>query len=74
VQAIVHRPERIATKLGVFGQVLHAVAPRVAQVIMNTTFRMFPESSAAAHKAGTAAPAPTPDQVAFSQLMRGIHF
>jgi hypothetical protein len=54
--------------------VLNAVAPRVAQVIMNTTFRMFPESSAAAHKAGTAAPAPTPDQVAFSQLMRGIHF
>jgi len=74
VQAIVHRPERIATKLGTFGQVLHAVAPRVAQVIMNTTFRMFPESTAAAHKAGAAPSAPTPDQVAFSQLMRGIHF
>jgi NAD(P)-dependent dehydrogenase (short-subunit alcohol dehydrogenase family) len=74
VQAIVHRPERIATKLGTFGQVLHAVAPRVAQVIMNTTFRMFPESTAAAHKAGAGPAAPTPDQVAFSQLMRGIHF
>jgi hypothetical protein len=35
---------------------------------------MFPESAAAAKKAGEAAPPPTPDQVAFSQLMRGIHF
>jgi NAD(P)-dependent dehydrogenase (short-subunit alcohol dehydrogenase family) len=73
-EAIVHKPERIATKLGIFGQVIYAVAPRIAQVIMNTTFRMFPESAAAAKKAGEAVPPPTPDQVAFSQLMRGIHF
>ena len=31
VQAIVYKPVRIATRLGVFGQVLHALAPRVAQ-------------------------------------------
>jgi NAD(P)-dependent dehydrogenase (short-subunit alcohol dehydrogenase family) len=75
VEAIVHRPVRIATRLGVFGQVLHAAAPRVAQIVMNTAYRMFPDSSAAQHK-GTdaAAPAPTADQIAFSQVMRGIHF
>jgi NAD(P)-dependent dehydrogenase (short-subunit alcohol dehydrogenase family) len=75
VDAIVHRSVRIATRLGIFGQVIHAVAPRVAQIIMNTTFRMFPDSAAARHKlAEGAEPEPTPDQVAFSQLMRGIHF
>jgi NAD(P)-dependent dehydrogenase (short-subunit alcohol dehydrogenase family) len=74
VDAIIHRPVRIATRLGVFGQVLHAVAPRVAQIIMNTTFRMFPDSAAAQHtKEGLPAP-PTADQIAFSQMMRGIHF
>jgi NAD(P)-dependent dehydrogenase (short-subunit alcohol dehydrogenase family) len=73
VDAVIHRPVRIATRLGVFGQTLHAVAPRVAQIIMNTTFRMFPDSSAAQHaKEGAPAP-PTADQIAFSQMMRGIH-
>ena len=73
VEAIVHKPVRIATRLGVFGQVVHAFSPKVAQIIMNTSFRMFPDSSAATgRKEGDAQQ--TADQVAFSQLMRGIHF
>ncbi len=74
VDAIVHRPVRIASRLGIFGQVLHAAAPRVAQIIMNTTYRMFPDSTAAKGKADGAAAMPSADQVAFSQIMRGIHF
>lgn len=74
VDAIIHRPVRIATRLGVFGQVIHAVAPRVAQIIMNTSYRMFPDSSAALGKGNGKPVAPTADQVAFSQFMKGIHF
>jgi NAD(P)-dependent dehydrogenase (short-subunit alcohol dehydrogenase family) len=74
VDAIVHRPARIATRLGIFGQVLHAMAPRVAQIIMNTTYRMFPDSSAAKGLPGSAPALPSADQIAFSQIMRGIHF
>ncbi len=74
VDAIVHKPMRIATKLGIFGQVIHAVAPKMAQIIMNTTFRMFPESGAAKGKEVAAPPQPTADQVAFQQMLRGIHF
>jgi len=74
VEAIIHRPVRIATRLGVFGQVLHAMAPRVAQIIMNTTYRMFPDSGASKGKGDVALPPPSADQVAFTQLMRGIHF
>lgn len=75
VDAIVHKPVRIATRLGIFGSVLHALMPRVAQIVMNTSFRMFPDSDAAAHRAEGAGPAlPSADQIAFTQLMRGIHF
>ncbi|MDP2821326.1 MAG: SDR family oxidoreductase [Sulfuritalea sp.] len=74
VDAIVHRPVRIATRLGIFGQVLHAAAPRIAQIIMNTTYRMFPDSSAAKGKAEGAPALPSADQIAFTQIMRGIHF
>ena len=74
VRAIVYKPVRIATRLGIFGAVLHALAPRVAQIVMNTTFRMFPDSDAAkGAKEGEKVKA-TPDQIAFANLMRGIHF
>ena len=73
-EAIVYKPVRIATRLGICGEVLHALVPRVAQIIMNTTFRMFPDSAAAAGKKQEGAPQATPDMIAVSNLMRGIHF
>ncbi len=73
VEAIIHKPVRIATRLGIFGALLHSLMPKVAQITMNTSFRMFPDSSAAAGKPAEGA-AQTADQVAFSQIMRGIHF
>jgi NAD(P)-dependent dehydrogenase (short-subunit alcohol dehydrogenase family) len=74
VEAIIHKPVRIATRLGIFGQVVHAVSPKVAQIIMNTSFRMFPDSTAAVGQKEGAPAQPTADQIAFTQLMRGIHF
>ena len=53
---------------------LHALLPRVAQIVMNTTFRMFPDSGAAQGKKQEGAPQVTADQIAMSNLMRGIHF
>ncbi len=32
---------------GIAGEVLHALVPRIAQIAMNTSFRMFPDSPAA---------------------------
>ena len=80
-QACISKPVRIATRLGITGQVLHALMPRVAQIGMNTTFRMFPDSSAAkgakpGDKSGekSAKPQLSAEAVAMQQLMRGIHF
>ena len=77
-QACISKPVRIATRLGITGQVLHALMPRVAQIGMNTTFRMFPDSSAAkTGKDGSKEGAKqqlSAEAVAVQQLMRGIHF
>ncbi|MCC6595579.1 MAG: SDR family oxidoreductase, partial [Rhodanobacteraceae bacterium] len=72
VEAIIERPVRIATRLGTFGQVLYALAPRVYEIMMNTAFRLFPDSAAA--KGDKSAVAPTSEQIAFASLMRGVHW
>jgi hypothetical protein len=72
-QACINKPVRIATRLGIFGEVLHALVPRIAQISMNTSFRMFPDSSAAKGDKG-AKPQLSAEAVAMQQLMRGIHF
>jgi NAD(P)-dependent dehydrogenase (short-subunit alcohol dehydrogenase family) len=73
VQACVERPVRIATRLGQFGALLHALVPRVAQVGMNTAFRMFPESAAAAG-GREGKPQLSAEAIAMQQMLRGIHF
>ncbi len=73
VQACVEKPARISTRLGVCGEILHAIAPRVTQIVMNTSFRMFPDS-AAAKGDKEAKPKLSAEAIAMSQMMRGIHF
>jgi NAD(P)-dependent dehydrogenase (short-subunit alcohol dehydrogenase family) len=73
IRAIVYKPVRIATRLGIAGEVLHALAPRIGQIVMNTTFRMFGDSEASKGKKNEVT-GPSPDQIALSNLMRGIHF
>ena len=73
VNACVDKPVRVATRLGVFGAMLHTAAPRITQIIMNTSFRMFPDSAAAkGDKSGK--PQLSAEAVAMAQMMRGIHF
>jgi NAD(P)-dependent dehydrogenase (short-subunit alcohol dehydrogenase family) len=71
--ACVEKPVRIATRLGISGELLHALLPRVAQIVMNTSFRMFPDS-AAAKGDKNAKPTLSPEAIALQQMMRGIHF
>jgi len=73
-QAVIFRPQRIATRLGIFAQVLHSVAPKIAEIVMNSAFRMFPDSSASRGEKPGRDDQPTQEQVAFASLMRGIHW
>jgi NAD(P)-dependent dehydrogenase (short-subunit alcohol dehydrogenase family) len=75
-EAIIFRPKRIATKLGIFAEVLHLIAPRITEVVMNTAYRMFPDSSAAKGEQGEKKPdaPPTREAVIFASLLRGVHW
>jgi len=73
VQACIDKPVRVATRLGIFGALLHTGVPRITQIIMNTTFRMFPDSAAAkGDKSGK--PTLSAEAIAMAQMMKGIHF
>ena len=74
VEAIVYKPVRIATRLGIFGAVCHAIAPKLTQILLNTAFNMFPDSAAAAGKKPGEAQPLTAEQMAFAQLTQGIHW
>ena len=75
VEAIVYKPVRIATRLGIFGAICHAAAPKLTQILLNTAYNMFPDSAAAQGKRAGEAPAQlTPEQMAFAQLTQGIHW
>lgn len=76
VQAIVERPSRIATRLGIFAGVLNALAPKAYEVVMNTAFELFPDSAAAKGIQGgrEGEQQPTSEQIAFAAVMRGVHW
>ena len=73
--AMVGKPKKVATRLGTFGELLYAVAPTVSDKILNTAYKLFPESQAAKGKADEAPDkAPTTEAVAFAHLMKGVHW
>jgi NAD(P)-dependent dehydrogenase (short-subunit alcohol dehydrogenase family) len=75
VKAIIERPSRVATRMGIFAATLNAVAPKAYEVIMNTAFEMFPDSAAAkGDRKALKDEQPTNEQVAFAALMRGVHW
>lgn len=76
-QACIAKPVRIATRLGITGELMHALLPRVAQIVMNTSFRMFPDSDAAKGDSsgkGGGKGQLSAEAIALQQMMKGIHF
>jgi short-subunit dehydrogenase len=75
VKAIIERPSRVATRMGIFAATLNALVPKAYEVIMNTAFEMFPDSAAAkGDRKALKEENPTNEQVAFAALMRGVHW
>jgi NAD(P)-dependent dehydrogenase (short-subunit alcohol dehydrogenase family) len=73
VKAIIERPSRVATRLGIFAATLNALAPKAYEVVMNTAFNLFPDSAAAKGMKGRDEK-PSSEQIAFAALMRGVHW
>ena len=75
VKAIIQRPSRVATRMGIFAATLNALVPKAYEVIMNTAFEMFPDSAAAkGDRKALRSEKPTNEQIAFAAVMRGVHW
>ncbi|CAN5483523.1 SDR family oxidoreductase [soil metagenome] len=80
--AMIRKPKKVATRLGNFGELLYNVAPKASDAILNTAFKLFPESTAAKGKDKTLKEGEKPakdeelstEGVAFAYLMRGVHW
>jgi NAD(P)-dependent dehydrogenase (short-subunit alcohol dehydrogenase family) len=80
-KAMITKPKKVATRLGNFGELLYNVAPKASDAILNTAYKLFPESKAAKGKAGEdGKPSKEKEEelstegVAFAYLMRGVHW
>ena len=84
--AMVDRPKRMGSRLGTFGEVLYTVSPKTVDIVLNTAYNLFPDSSAAKgdkpRDAAALAAADKPQEdgemsteaVAMAYLLRGVHF
>jgi len=74
-RAMVKKPKKVATKLGNFGELLYAVAPKASDSILSIAYGLFPDSQAAKGKESEARDkAPSTEAVAFAHLMKGVHW
>ena len=72
-EAIRARPKQINTRLGTFGEVLYALAPKAVDQILHMAYKVFPESSAAQGVKGGEERA-SGEATALAHLMRGVHW
>jgi NAD(P)-dependent dehydrogenase (short-subunit alcohol dehydrogenase family) len=84
--AIIYKPKKIATRLGNFGELLYNLSPKVSDAILNTAYKLFPDSKAARGRKELPAGAKeevkddvkeedvSTEGVAFAYLMRGVHW
>jgi short-subunit dehydrogenase len=72
-QAMISKAKKVATRLGTFGEVSYALAPKFVDAILNTGYKLFPESAAARGKKETDEPVSS-EGIAFAHLMRGVHW
>ena len=79
--AMIRKPKKVATRLGNFGETLYTVAPKASDAILNTAYKLFPESRAAKgeEEKKDGKPAGKDEElstegVAFAYLMRGVHW
>jgi NAD(P)-dependent dehydrogenase (short-subunit alcohol dehydrogenase family) len=72
--AIVQRPKRVSTNLGLLGEVSSSVAPRFTDVGLYLAYRLFPDSAAARGEAAVDDEQPSSLGRVFARLLPGVHW
>jgi NAD(P)-dependent dehydrogenase (short-subunit alcohol dehydrogenase family) len=83
MKAVIEKPKRVATGLGLVGAVAQALTPGISEFVLNQAFRLFPDSLAARGREGDE-PEANPQVLAgnpvelarklFSQVFPGVHW
>jgi NAD(P)-dependent dehydrogenase (short-subunit alcohol dehydrogenase family) len=71
-EAIRTKPKTINTRLGTFGEVAYALAPKAVDQILHLAYKVFPESSAAKGESGE--DKASGEATALAYLMKGVHW
>ncbi len=72
-EAIRSRPKQINTRLGTFGEVAYALAPKAVDQILHMAYKVFPDSAAARGDKDPNEKA-SMEQLAMANLMKGVHW
>jgi hypothetical protein len=80
--ALMDKPKRMATRLGTFGEVMYAISPKSVDLVLNTAYKIFPDSKAAKGEDGSESKGDgqggggemSSEAIAMAYLMRGVHF
>jgi NAD(P)-dependent dehydrogenase (short-subunit alcohol dehydrogenase family) len=72
-EAIRSKPKQINTRLGTFGEIAYALAPKAVDQILHMAYKVFPDS-AAAKGDKDAEDRASGEATALAHLMRGVHW
>ena len=74
-EALRARPKEINTRLGTFGEVAHALAPKAIDQILHMAYKVFPDSAASkGDKDPASAEHASMEQIAMANIMKGVHW
>jgi len=73
IEALRSRPKHMGTRLGTFGEVSYALAPKAVDRLLHLAYRVFPDSAAAKGQKGIEERASF-EQIAMATLTRGVHW
>jgi NAD(P)-dependent dehydrogenase (short-subunit alcohol dehydrogenase family)/thioester reductase-like protein len=72
-EAIRSKPKQINTRLGTFGEVAYALAPKAVDQILHMAYKVFPDSAASRGDKDPDEKA-SMEQLAMANLMKGVHW
>jgi NAD(P)-dependent dehydrogenase (short-subunit alcohol dehydrogenase family) len=72
-EAIRSKPKGINTRLGTFGEVAYALAPKAVDQILHMAYKVFPDSAAAKGQKDEGEHASV-EQIAVANIMKGVHW
>jgi NAD(P)-dependent dehydrogenase (short-subunit alcohol dehydrogenase family) len=72
-EALRAKPKQINTRLGTFGEVAYALAPKAVDQILHMAYKVFPDSAASKGEKDPDEKASV-EQIAMANLMKGVHW